>query len=105
MKKLSSTAVQTIIICICMMHNAAHANPAIIDQNSYAGIVEQQHKYISGMITHAVDTQKVEFAKINQELIQTTFFMQFETNELEANENGLPLSGSQKEQDAGAHLV
>ena len=40
MKKLSSTAVQTIIICICMMHNAALANPAIIDQNFYAGIVE-----------------------------------------------------------------
>jgi hypothetical protein len=49
-KKLSSTAVRTTIICICMLHNAAPANPAIIDQNFYAGIVEQQHKYISGMI-------------------------------------------------------
>ena len=68
------------------MHNAAPANPAIIDQNFYAGIVEQQHKYISGMITHASDTQKVELAKINQELIQTTIVMQFETNELEANQ-------------------
>ena len=86
MKKLSSTAVQTIIICICMMHNAAPVNPAIIDQNFYTGIVEQQHKYISGMITHNADTQKVELAKINQELIQTTFVTQFETNELEANQ-------------------
>jgi TRAP-type C4-dicarboxylate transport system substrate-binding protein len=69
-----------------MMHNAAPVNPVIIDQNFYAGIVEQQHQYISGMITHASDTQKVELAKINQELIQTTLVMQFETNELEANQ-------------------
>jgi hypothetical protein len=41
MKKLSPTAVQTIIICICMMHNIAPANPVIIDQNFYARIVEQ----------------------------------------------------------------
>jgi hypothetical protein len=30
--------------------------------------------------------KKVELTKINQELIQTTFVMQFDTNELEANQ-------------------
>ena len=38
------------------------------------------------MITHVADTQKVELAKINQDLIQTTFVMRFETSELEANQ-------------------
>ena len=61
----TANVLQIIIICICMMHNAAPVNPAIIDQNFYAGEVEQQHKYISGMITHAADTQKVELARIN----------------------------------------
>jgi hypothetical protein len=39
-----------------MMHNAAYANPAMLDQIFYGEIVEKQHKYISGMITHAADT-------------------------------------------------
>jgi hypothetical protein len=76
MKKLQKR--ELIIICFCIMHNALLANPAIIDQNFYAGIVEQQQKYISGVITHVADTQKVELAKINQDLIQTTFVMRFE---------------------------
>jgi hypothetical protein len=38
------------------------------------------------VITHVADTQKVELAKINQDLIQTTFVMRFETSELEANQ-------------------
>ena len=62
-----------------MIHNAAPADPAIIDQNIYAGIVEQQQKYISGVLTHVADTHKVESAKMNQELIQAKFVMQFDT--------------------------
>jgi hypothetical protein len=37
----TANVLQISIICICMMHNATPVNPAIIDQNFYAGIVEQ----------------------------------------------------------------
>ena len=48
--------------------DAALADPTIIDQAFYGTLVTQRQTYLSVVLTHVADTQKVALEKTNQEL-------------------------------------